>query len=137
MHCSKLSIGAVALESTEIYVIPLERFEKLTVTHPGLLLKALDCCRRKFGEQRVMLVGIAVERVEQRAARALLMLAEGSAPRLRVALSRRDFSELIGTTLETAVRVLSSFRKQGLVLEQEGELLLLDVEGLRDLAADN
>ena len=136
VQCSRLSIGAVALESTEIYVIPLDKFESLATQHPGLLLKALDCCRTKFREQRVMLVGIAVERVEQRAARALLMLADGSSPRLRVVLSRRDFSELIGTTLETAVRVLSSFRRQGLVLEQDGELVLLDVDGLRELAAD-
>jgi CRP-like cAMP-binding protein len=88
-----------------------------------------------------MLVDIAVERVEQRAARALLsMVCHLSETKLRgrvgvsATLSRRDFSEMIGTTLETAVRILSEFRRRGLISERDCELIAFNEPALRILA---
>ncbi|MFN8610857.1 MAG: Crp/Fnr family transcriptional regulator [Vulcanimicrobiota bacterium] len=143
LGCSSLSVGAVALEDSALWKIPVLSFQELSQQEPGLMLKALDCCRRKFTQQREMLVGMALERAEQRAARGLLMLVdEGdpqgqtATPRLRVNLSRREFSELIGSTVETAVRILSDFRKRGLVQETEDSMEILDLPGLRLLATE-
>lgn len=133
-----MSVSGIALEETEILKIPVSRFQQLTEEHPGLLLRALECCRGKFLEQREMLVGMALERVEQRAARALLALLSSAASadsgQTRVALTRREFAELIGTTPETAVRILSEFRRRGLIRPARKGLFVSQVEDLRRLA---
>lgn len=139
LGCSNLSVGAVALEDSAVWKIPVLTFQQLSEQEPGLMLKALDCCRRKFTQQREMLVGMALERAEQRAARGLLMLLdqdEDQSARLRVNLSRREFSELIGSTVETAVRILSDFRRRGLVQETEDCMEILDHKGLQMLATE-
>ena len=142
LGCERLAVSAVALEDVEILWIEREDFQRLSNEHPGLMSGAVQCCRHKFREQRDMLVDIALERVEQRAARALLLMARSQSAgemraRLKVTMGRRDFSELIGTTLETAVRVLSDFRRRGLVKETAGELIVLDEPGLSLLACED
>jgi CRP/FNR family transcriptional regulator len=90
--------------------------------------------------QRQMLVGMAVERAEQRAARALLLLADRLGRRTPqglltpMVLDRQEFSEMIGTTVETAIRVLSRMRRDGIIHEEKHHLVVLDEARLYHLA---
>jgi CRP-like cAMP-binding protein len=75
---------------------------------------------------------LAVEKVERRVARVLLRLAsasgqrlEGGAVRITVALSRQDIADMAGTVIETAIRTMSKFQKQGLIETSEGHIVLL------------
>ncbi len=73
--------------------------------------------RLKF--QREMMVSIAVERVEERALRVLAMLAVrlGVQPNVNLLgmvsqlLTRQEFSELIGSTMESAIRTLGDLKR--------------------------
>ncbi len=84
-----------------------------------------------------MLLGMVAESCEQRAAAALLWLhqkgASESGSSARSYLCRQELADLIGSTVETVIRVLSRFRKMGFVQESKG-LMRLDVQGLRTLA---
>ncbi len=127
---------------TDSAVMRVERgaFLRAAEEFPALLLKATQYCRAKVRRQREMMVGMAVERAEQRAARGLLILAEGLGKvedgilKFSLPISRREFSELIGTTLETAIRILSRFRKEGYIRENEGYMELVNLEALQELA---
>lgn len=138
IHCSSLGVSAVAMSRLQAYRIPLGLFEQLANHHPRLLTRAVDCCRRKFRDQREMLTGIAFDQVEQRAARGLLMIAgepdaEGRR-RLRVTFTRREFADLIGSAVESAIRVLGKLRQKGLVGELREGALLPDSRRLEELA---
>lgn len=59
---------------------------------------------------------------------------DGAAVRLDIALTREDLAELIGTTKETLVRVLSDFRQEQIVADKGGKLMLLSPEKLVKIA---
>ena len=65
-------------------------------------------------------------------ARVLLRLAsaagerlEGGAVRITLPLSRQDIADMAGTVIETAIRTMSKFQKQGLIETREGRIVLL------------
>jgi len=83
---------------------------------------------------------LAVERVEQRIARVLLKLGESAgsdAPEGRVIempLTRQDVADMTGTTVETAIRVMSKFRRQELIRTRRGKVVLVDTATLQEIA---
>lgn len=133
-------VSGVALEEITFDWIPRAEFLAAAETRPGLLARAVPDCQDKMRQQRQMTVGMAVERAEQRAARVLLLLAERLGRRAEdglqspMVLDRQEFSELIGTTVETAIRVLSRMRKERLIREQGSTFLILDEARLVTLA---
>jgi CRP/FNR family transcriptional regulator len=96
----------------------------------------------RLTEAHEMMKSLAVERVERRIARQLLKLAQrlgvpdGAGLRLDLALSRQDLADMAGTTVETAIRVLSRWRAQGLVADRGGWLVITDPAGLSALAEE-
>ena len=133
-------VSCVALQDGEIFRIAREEILALCSRHPGVLAKAVPDCQEKMRLQRQILVGMAVERAEQRAARALLLLAERLGRRTPeglltpMVLDRQEFSEMIGTTVETAIRVLSRMRKDGILYEEKHHCLILDEARLVQIA---
>jgi CRP/FNR family transcriptional regulator len=84
---------------------------------------------------------LAGERVERRLAHILLKLADRTGRKgpdgtlITIPLSRQDLADMAGTTLETAIRLMSRFNLLGMVKTLKGGyLLLIDEEQLRQLA---
>jgi CRP/FNR family transcriptional regulator len=75
--------------------------------------------------------------VEQRIAALLLGLSErhGSpvpgGTRVDIRLTRQDLADIVGTTVETSIRVMSKFRRRGIVASNPKEIVITDMEGLR------
>ena len=75
--------------------------------------------------------------VETRVAQAFLDLvasagkAEGHGASISLALSRQEIADLVGTTVETAIRIMSRWGKEGLVLTEGDGFVIPDVERLR------
>jgi CRP/FNR family transcriptional regulator len=73
---------------------------------------------------------LAGERVERRLAFIILKMAsicgrpdpEGTC--LTVPLTRQDLADMSGTTVETAIRMMSRFQTEGLVITRRGHLVL-------------
>ena len=78
--------------------------------------------------------------VESRAARLFLTLAEkGGVARdahtfIPLALSRQEIADLLGTTIESAIRLMSRWQKEGLVLTEKDGFLISSPEALRAAA---
>jgi CRP/FNR family transcriptional regulator len=140
-ECIPYTLSAICLEDVEAGFVLRARFHEAALRHPGLLLKATAICREKMQMQREMVVGLAVESADQRAARVLLSLAarlgqmRPGGLRLRIPLDRQGFAEMIGTTTETAIRIFSRFRRKGYLRESaDGTMTLSDLESLQALA---
>ena len=71
--------------------------------------------------------------VETRVAQALLDLvasagkAEGQGASIPLALTRQEIADLAGTTVETAIRIMSRWGKEGLVLTEGDGFVIPDV----------
>lgn len=83
-----------------------------------------------------MLAQLSTGTVKSRIASILLMLADsygvevGEAIVIDVPLTRQDLGEMAGTTVETTIRVMSQWQKQGLVSTASQKISLLDPERL-------
>jgi CRP-like cAMP-binding protein len=116
----------------ELYALLARRAELVAELLPWLTRQLMEC--------RNCLVETSCSRVESRFAALFLDLAEragrsveeGSA--IAVPLSRQELADLTGTTLETAIRVMTRWGRQGLVATRRDGFLLLDRARLEALS---
>jgi CRP/FNR family transcriptional regulator len=135
-HCD-----AVALEDSEVCEIPFAHLEELFGHVPALLRHFHRIMSQEImREQNVMLL-LGNMRAEQRFAVFLINLsaryaARGySATRFQLRMSREDIGNYLGLTIESISRLLSRFKKLGLVQVDKREVELLEPARLKAMAA--
>lgn len=131
--------GAIAIEPAGLVSIAERDFFALLETRPAMtrsLLGGLTMRLMMLNKRLADMTGTA----DARAARLLLTLAERlGMPRdggifIPLALSRQELADLIGTTLETAIRLMSRWHKDELVLTEKTGFVIPALERLRELA---
>ncbi len=130
--------SAIALEPSTIVHVPEREFFGLSDRHPEILRQLL----RMMMDRQIELgqrVSEMTGPVEARVAQALLDLVdtagrvdEGRAA-IPVPLSRQDIADLAGTTVETSIRIMSRWGKEGFVLTEPDGFVIPDVARLRAL----
>ena len=82
-----------------------------------------------------IIVNMAQKSVRQRLAETLVYINDsfGTNPdgTLSVLLSREDYANIVGTATESAIRVLSQFKKEGLISAVGKYIKIEDVAGLK------
>ena len=128
--------NAVAMEDSEVFKISRKNLMRLVDRFPNLMY----CIALQLGDRMKSsydsLKNIALERVEARIAALLLKLAgkvgletkEGLLIDMR--LTKQDVADMVGTTVETSIRTFSKFKKEGLVADSNGKIVIKDREGL-------
>jgi CRP-like cAMP-binding protein len=136
------SASAQAMEDVAVVAILRPDFFRLLEKYPSVALAVISELSRRLRNANDLVHSLAVERVERRIARMLLKLAAATAQRntnglvIDLPLTRQDIADMTGTTVETAIRVMSRFRKQGLITTERGRVVILDPEGLRNVAEE-
>lgn len=130
---------AKALQTARLICFSSELYASLMVKHPKVTLKLL----RMLGARHLSMINMQIlagERVERRMAHILLKLAsrlgreESDGTVITIPLSRQDLADMACTTLETAIRTLSRFRKDGLIVTRRGGfIVVIDQGGLEEL----
>jgi CRP-like cAMP-binding protein len=131
---------AIALEASGILSIPERRFFDLLEKRP-------DITRRLFAGLTLRLMSLnrrfadMLGSVEYRAARLFLTLAAKVGERresvifVPIALSRQEIADLVGTTIETAIRVMSRWHKERVIETEKSGFLILRPDALREITA--
>lgn len=134
--------SAVALEGAEAVLVPRRDFFALLDTHPTLVRGLLLALTHRLVELTVRLSELTGGKVESRIARLFLKLAEklgrpaDDGVFIPLALTRQELADLIGTTIETCIRVMSRWGKEGLVRTEAEGFTVLDPDALEELAAE-
>lgn len=134
--------SAVALEDTLCLLIRQQDFYALLETHPSLVRSLLLGMTRRLVELTNRLAELTGGRVEPRIARLFLKLAdqmgrpvpEGLSIPLH--LSRQELADLTGTTIETCIRIMSRWGKEGIVRTEKDGFVLLDRPALEAVALE-
>jgi CRP/FNR family transcriptional regulator len=122
---------AVAIEPSSILSIPEREFFVLLETRPEMtrhLLAGLTLRLIQLNKRLADMTGSA----EHRAARLFLTLADRvGIPResgtfIPLPISRQEIADLIGTTLETAIRLMSRWQKDELLLTEKSGFVIPD-----------
>lgn len=131
--------SAIAIEPSGILSIPERDFFRLLERRPEMtrhLLAGLTMRLMAVNKRIADMTGT----IERRAARLFLTLAErmggGSDENVTIALalSRQDVADLLGTTPESAIRLMSRWQKETLVLTERDGFVIPRVEALRRIA---
>lgn len=132
---------AITMEPTTLLCLPAAEWFDLLERHPDLsrgliveLTRLNMSLARKVEEMRG-------QRVEVRIAQLFLGLADRSGRpaaeggvEIPISLSRQEVAELVGTTVETAIRTLSRWNREGLLVTGERRFLVPALERLRAVA---
>lgn len=127
---------AQALEPAVTLKLRRDEYVALVRGHPELAWALIEELGRRLQRSHETIRSMAVEKVERRVARVLLRMANTAgermedvekpgAVRITVPLSRQDIADMAGTVIETAIRAMSKFQKQGLIETREGHIILL------------
>jgi CRP/FNR family transcriptional regulator len=128
--------GAVAIEPSSLLSIPEREFFALLERRPEMtrrMLGGLTLRLMMLNKRLADMTGSA----EARAARLFLTLAERMGRKtpegvvIPLALSRQELADLIGTTLETAIRLMSRWQNEGLVMTQSDGFMIPDPNALQ------
>jgi CRP/FNR family transcriptional regulator len=133
--------SAQATEPTVVVKVPQEAIVALAERQPALIREIALLIGRRLRGAHDSVTALAVDPVEARLAAALVRLGDRQGTRrgdgiaLPFPLTRQSLADMTGTTVETAIRVVSRWLKEGLVADDDGHLVLRDVEALRARAA--
>jgi len=132
---------AIAIEASRVLSIPEREFFALLERRPDMtrhLLAGLTMRLITLNKRLADMTGSA----EHRLARMFVTLADrvgvarGSGVFVPLALARQEIADLIGTTLETAIRMMSRWQKDEVVMTEKSGFLIPSADALRALAED-
>jgi CRP/FNR family transcriptional regulator len=133
--------SAIALEDTVCLLTPRASFFSLLEEHPSLVRGLLLGLTQRLVELTNRLAELSGSRVEARFARLFLKLGDNvgrpvnGGINIPMALSRQELADLTGTTIETAIRIMSRWGKDEIVRTDKDGFVLLDRAALEEIAA--
>jgi CRP/FNR family transcriptional regulator len=122
----------VALEDSEVCIIPYERLEQ-----PELQRQLQKVMSRELVRDQGVMMLLGTMRAEERLAAFLLNLsqrfvARGFSPsEFHLRMTRDEIGSYLGLSLETVSRLFSRFQAEKLIAVQQKHIRILDVPGLR------
>lgn len=118
-------------------------FQTILQTYPPVGLAVLDFVTSRLHGARETISQLSTARAETRIAATLLKLARkvgqetDGAILIQTPLARQDIADMTGTTVETASRVMSQFRRDGLIDSGRQWVSILNAEDLALIAEED
>ncbi len=132
------NLKAIAVNDMEVCFIPKEEIVRDLEGNPKFTMDILKNMALSLKSADNFIVDMAQKTVKQRLATTLLNLDERFAKNkngaLDILLSREDIANIIGTATESAIRLLSEFKKKKLINLKGKEVFILDSKGLKDIS---
>ncbi|CAM1339589.1 Crp/Fnr family transcriptional regulator [Tenacibaculum aestuarii] len=132
------NLKAIAVNDMEVCFIPKDEIIRDLESNPNFSLDLLRKMANSLKKADDVIVDMAQKTVKQRLAATLLFLEakfeKNDNGSIKVNLSREDIANIIGTATESAIRLLSEFKKKKMIDLQGKEIVILDVKALKDLS---
>ncbi|HET7836113.1 MAG TPA: fumarate/nitrate reduction transcriptional regulator Fnr [Variovorax sp.] len=128
---------AVALEDSEVCVMPFERIEELSREVTALQRHVHQIMSREIVREHGVMLLLGSMRAEERLAAFLLNLVQRlhargfSRSELVLRMTREEIGSYLGLKLETVSRTMSKFAADGMVEVEQRNVRILDPEALR------
>ena len=124
--------SAQAISASKVLGINRQNFLDFLATRPKVALRIINILGGRLRDAQGRLKDLAGERVEQRLARILLMLASRMGNTLP--FTRQELADMAGMTTETAIRLTGGLSERGIIRTSRGQIVILDDAKLRALA---
>lgn len=128
---------AVAMEESEIAVIPLKDFEELINNNHEVAVQLIRMLAKNVTTKEQQLLGLAYNSLRKKVAEALMSLHNKYNPQkempFAINVSRENLATIAGTATESLIRTLGDFRDEKLIEMRDGVVLILDEKRLSTL----
>jgi CRP/FNR family transcriptional regulator len=116
----KYSGSAIALEDTQVCFIPKDVFVNVLKDDAGMAFEMMKVLSDELHRSEIKLTHLAQKPIRERLAETLLFIKEtygfeADGITLAVKLSREEIANLVGTATESTIRLLSEFKKDGMI----------------------
>lgn len=129
------NLTAVALQDMEVCFIPKHEIIQDLQRNANFSMQVLKDMATDLKEADNFIVDMAQKHVKTRLAETLIYLQESfgvdNEGFLNVVLSREDYANIVGTATESAIRILSQFKKQGFITTEGKRIKVLDIQELK------
>lgn len=122
--------SAQSMEPAAVIRIRRQNLLRIIEEYPVLKLEIAKYFSGKLRDAHETLKNIATEKVERRIASLLLKLSEkvgvedSGYKKIEFTLTRQEIAEMVGTTVETCIRTMSKFQKNGMVKSLDNKILI-------------
>ena len=127
--------GATALEETTLCYIPKLVVDEIMEENVGIYKKMVNLLASDLRQAENKLSDLAQKPVRERVAESLFLLKnkyglESDGQTLNVVLSREELANIVGTATEPLIRVLSDFKREGILELEQKRIKILDEDHL-------
>ena len=135
------TLNVVALEDSEVCVIPYVRLEQMCERVPALRHQIHRMMAREIVRDHGVMLLLGSMRGEERVAAFLLNLSKRfvargyAAAKFELRMSREEIGSYLGLKLETVSRIFSRFQDMGLLAVHKKSIGILDIAGLQRIMA--
>ncbi|MBR2564513.1 MAG: Crp/Fnr family transcriptional regulator [Paenibacillus sp.] len=129
---------AVAITPTSLLAIPVKSFERLMLSTPAIAIKIMRVLGDKIRELQDKLQVLSGQDVRNRVLSFLLMLAEqhglqqGDKIVINLPMTHQEFANSIGTTRETANRLLNQLAKDEFLEVDRSRIIIHNLQALKE-----
>lgn len=131
------NLSATTINDMEVCFIPKEIITTTLNTNPYFSLEVLRHMAHDLKEADDVIVNMSQKTVKQRLAEALLYLrqnyGEDESGFLLLTLSRDDYANIVGAATESLIRMLSDFKKKGLIKTEGKKIGIVNDCALKEL----
>ena len=132
------NLKATAINDMEVCFIPREEIIKDLEKNPSFSMNVLKDLASSLKNADNVIVDMAQKTVKQRLAEMLVNLEDKFGHDveniLNIHLSREDIANIIGTATESAIRLLSEFKKEGVISLKGKNISLKNIPQLKKIA---
>lgn len=129
------NLSAVALNDMEVCFIPKDEIINDLQKSRDFSMDMLHHMATDLRESDNVIVDMAQKSVKQRMAETLLHLQDkfgvDNEGMLNLLLSREDYANLVGTATESAIRILSEFKREGYINTIGKQIKITNIEALK------
>ena len=131
----RTNLSAVALNDIELCFVPKDQIVTPLHENQNFSFDVLQSLAKDLRSAEDDLINMAQKTVKQRMAETLIYIQKvfgtDASGALNVILSREDYASIVGTATESAIRILSQFKKERLIATSGKHITITDLEGLK------
>lgn len=133
---SPYTASATVLEEGKICFVSKDTVQSLIQKEPRLSYTIINRLSQEMGIAEEKLASMARKNVRERFAETLLLLKENFGVEtdqgllLDIKLTREEMAQMVGAAPENIIRLITSFKEEGYLLQEKKQLILINIEAL-------
>ena len=126
---------ATAIKKTKLVGLSILQLSEILKNNNKLAIALIDHLTDDLSHFKDQLLEMAYSSVNKKTANTILQFAEkiNRRPNDPIKISRNDLASVAGIATETFIRTLTNFKNQGLIKSEGRNIVVLDVDGLKQI----